>query len=77
MQRYRHYGTTYSSSSAPVEEVHAEEEVSTEEEVFEEDTEPLVEEGVRPEVQQTGKSGVLTWLCSVRPWFLTVMFWLG
>lgn len=52
MQRYRRYGA---SSSAPVEEVHAEDEVSSEEEVFQEDTEPLVE------VQQMGKSGELAW----------------
>ncbi|XP_055364049.1 aspartyl/asparaginyl beta-hydroxylase isoform X3 [Betta splendens] len=58
MQRYRRYGA---SSSAPVEEVHAEDEVSTEEEVFEQDTEPLVEGGGQAEVQQTGgvtKDGV-------------------
>lgn len=53
MQRYRHYGTSYSSSpssSVPVEEVHAEEEV------YEEEPEPLIEE--EPVVQETGRTGV-------------------
>nr|XP_046226663.1 aspartyl/asparaginyl beta-hydroxylase isoform X7 [Scatophagus argus] len=52
MQRYRHYGNSYSSStsSVPVEEVHAEEEEYAEKEVYEEEVEPLIQE----EVQETG-----------------------
>lgn len=75
MQRYRHYGTSYSSSpssSVPVEEVHAEEEV------YEEEPEPLIEE--EPVVQETGRTGVwidLVWfgLSSYLAWFGLV--WLG
>lgn len=70
MQRYRHYGTSCSSSpsSVPVEEVHAEEEVYTEEEVYEEEAELLMqeeEEEEEPVVQETGRIGVqigLVWL---------------
>ncbi|XP_040921583.1 aspartyl/asparaginyl beta-hydroxylase isoform X2 [Toxotes jaculatrix] len=54
MQRYRHYGVSYTSSSpssAPVQEVHAEE-VYTEDEVYEEE-EPLIEEGVQAVAQET------------------------
>ncbi|XP_071340499.1 aspartyl/asparaginyl beta-hydroxylase-like isoform X10 [Trachinotus anak] len=56
MQRYRHYGASYSSSlpsSAPVEEVQAEEEAYTEEEVYE-DEELLIEDAVQDVVQETG-----------------------
>ncbi|XP_059183063.1 aspartyl/asparaginyl beta-hydroxylase isoform X2 [Centropristis striata] len=63
MQRYRHYGTSYSSSppSAPVEVIQAEEqevqeeeeEVYTEEEVCEEEAEPLIQEEVEPVDQET------------------------
>lgn len=62
MQRYRRYGTSFSSSiaPAPVEEVHAEEELPTEKEEYEEETEPLVEKGVWPVDQETGESDVLT-----------------
>uniref|UniRef100_UPI0037E87B5B aspartyl/asparaginyl beta-hydroxylase isoform X5 n=1 Tax=Semicossyphus pulcher TaxID=241346 RepID=UPI0037E87B5B len=66
MQRYRQYGTSYSSSPspppAPVEEIHAdeeeevysEEEVYTEEEVYEEEVAPLIQEEAEPVVQETG-----------------------
>ncbi|XP_044032038.1 aspartyl/asparaginyl beta-hydroxylase isoform X8 [Siniperca chuatsi] len=56
MQRYRHYGTSSSPSSAPVEEVHAEEEeeVYSEEEVYEEEAEPLIQDEVEPVVQEPG-----------------------
>ncbi|XP_037612921.1 aspartyl/asparaginyl beta-hydroxylase isoform X9 [Sebastes umbrosus] len=66
MQRYRRYGTSYPppASSAPVEEVHAEEECTeeevdeeecAEEEVYEEEeVEPLIQEEVEPVVQETG-----------------------
>ncbi|KAM8731898.1 aspartyl/asparaginyl beta-hydroxylase-like isoform 3-T3 [Acanthopagrus schlegelii] len=60
MQRYRQYGSSYSSSSpssVPVEEVHTaeeEEEVYTEEEVYEEEAEPLIQEDMEPVVQETG-----------------------
>ncbi|XP_051249333.1 aspartyl/asparaginyl beta-hydroxylase isoform X4 [Dicentrarchus labrax] len=49
MQRYRHYGASYSSSpsSVPVEEVHAEEE-----EAYEEEAEPLIQEEEEPVVQE-------------------------
>jgi len=63
MQRYSHYGASYSSPSpaAPVEEIHAEqEEVYTEEEVNEEEEEeeeePLIEEEMQPVVQETGRT---------------------
>lgn len=57
MQRYRSYGTSYSSSpssSVPVDEVHAEEEeVYTEEE---QEEELLTQEQLA--VQETGRTGV-------------------
>ncbi|XP_062235153.1 aspartyl/asparaginyl beta-hydroxylase-like isoform X11 [Platichthys flesus] len=59
MQRYRHYGASYSSSSAPVEEAEAkedeeeEEEEYAEEEVCEEE-QPLLEEGVQTVIQDIG-----------------------
>lgn len=57
MQRYRHYGT--SSSSAPVEDVHTEEEeeeeVYTEEEVYEGEAEPLIQEEAESVAQETGR----------------------
>ncbi|XP_049420583.1 aspartyl/asparaginyl beta-hydroxylase isoform X7 [Epinephelus fuscoguttatus] len=56
MQGYRHYGTSYpvSPSSAPVEEIHAEEEeeeeeVYAEEKVYGEEAEPLIQEEVEKE----------------------------
>ncbi len=72
MQRYRHYGTSYSSSpsSVPVEEVHSEEEVFTEEEA-----EPLTEEEVEPVLHETGRIGLpvdLVWF----GWDL-VLIWFG
>uniref|UniRef100_A0A3Q2WAE5 Un-named hu7910 n=1 Tax=Haplochromis burtoni TaxID=8153 RepID=A0A3Q2WAE5_HAPBU len=55
MERYRHYGTSYTSSpgAAHVEEIHAEEEV---EEVMytEEEVEPLLEDETQPLLQETG-----------------------
>ncbi|XP_039982986.1 aspartyl/asparaginyl beta-hydroxylase isoform X4 [Xiphias gladius] len=59
MQRYRHFGASYSSSSlssAPVEEVHDDEEEVYTEEVYEEEEEeePLIEEGVQAVVEDTG-----------------------
>ncbi|XP_039646654.1 uncharacterized protein LOC120552560 isoform X2 [Perca fluviatilis] len=60
MQRYRHYGSSYppSPSSAPVEEIHAEEEEEEEEvfteEVYEEEAEPLIQKEAEPVVQETG-----------------------
>lgn len=83
MQRYRHYGTSYSSSpsSVHIEEVHAEdedeEEVYTEEEVYEEEAEPLTREEVEPVVQETGRIGLpvgLVWfgLGSYLAWFDSV-----
>lgn len=75
MQRYRHYGSS-SASSAPVEEIHAEEE----EEVFteEEEAEPLIQEEAEP-VVQTGRTGEgatfdLVWF-GLR--FLFSLVWLG
>lgn len=67
MQRYRHYGNSYSSSqpsSAPVEEVHAEEEV------FEEEGEP-------PVVQEPGRTSGL--MRSGPDWagFSSGLVWLG
>ncbi|KAF1373309.1 hypothetical protein PFLUV_G00259190 [Perca fluviatilis] len=59
MQRYRHYGSSYppSPSSAPVEEIHAEEEEEEEEvfteEVYEEEAEPLIQKEAEPVVQET------------------------
>ncbi|XP_068437496.1 aspartyl/asparaginyl beta-hydroxylase-like [Clinocottus analis] len=61
MQRYRHYGTSFPPPSpAPVEELHAEEEeeeeeeVYTEEEVYGEEAEPLIQEEAEPVGQETG-----------------------
>lgn len=55
MERYRHYGTSYTSSpgAAHVEEIHAEEEEEVEEVMYtEEEVEPLLE----PLVQETGRT---------------------
>ncbi|XP_069368387.1 aspartyl/asparaginyl beta-hydroxylase isoform X17 [Paralichthys olivaceus] len=59
MQRYRQYGASYSSPSAPVEEAEAQEEEEEEEDEYAEEEvceeeEPLVEEGVQDVVQGTG-----------------------
>ncbi|XP_034999145.2 aspartyl/asparaginyl beta-hydroxylase isoform X1 [Hippoglossus stenolepis] len=58
MQRYRHYGASYSSSSAPVAEAEAQEEEDEEEEYAEEEVceeeQPLLEAGVQAVVQDTG-----------------------
>lgn len=57
MQRYRSYGTSYSSSpssSVPVDEVHAEEEEGYTEE--EQEEELLTQEQLA--VQETGRTGV-------------------
>lgn len=61
MERYRHYGTSYTSSpgAAHVEEIHAEEEEEEEvEEVMytEEEVEPLLEDETQPLLQETGRT---------------------
>ncbi|XP_039473114.1 aspartyl/asparaginyl beta-hydroxylase isoform X3 [Oreochromis aureus] len=56
MERYRHYGTSYTSSpgAAHVEEIHAEEEEEVEEVMYtEEEVEPLLEDETQPLVQET------------------------
>ena len=80
MQRYRQYGSSYSSSSpssVPVEEVHTaeeEEEVYTEEEVYEEEAEPLIQEDMEPVVQETGR--IRVWPVDL-VWFGLVLIWPG
>lgn len=75
MQRYRHYGTSYppSPASAPVEEIHAEEE--EEEEVYEEEAEPLIQEEAEPVVQETGRIFVGMRVDPV--WFGSYLAWFG
>uniref|UniRef100_A0AAX7UHS8 Un-named hu7910 n=1 Tax=Astatotilapia calliptera TaxID=8154 RepID=A0AAX7UHS8_ASTCA len=56
MERYRHYGTSYTSSpgAAHVEEIHAEEEEVEEVMYTEEEVEPLLEDETQPLLQETG-----------------------
>lgn len=73
MQRYRHYGTSYSSSpssAAPVEELHAEEE-GVEEVYTEEEAELLTQE----EVQEAGRTDV--WVGPVRFRLGSELVWSG
>lgn len=71
MQRYRHYGTSNSSSSsaAPVEEIHAEEETEYgKEEVYEEEMQAVVQETGRTNGQM--RFGLVQIrLCSYLDWF--------
>lgn len=73
MQRYRHYGTSYSSSTSsavPVEELHAEEEEEVEEVYTEEEAELLTQEAGRTDVWvdplRFGLGSDLVWFGLVR-----------
>lgn len=74
MQRYRHYGTSYSSSTSsavPVEELHAEEEEEVEEVYTEEEAELLTQE----ETQEAGRTDV--WVDPLRFGLGSDLVWFG
>lgn len=77
MQRYRHYGTSYSSSTSstssavPVEELHAEEQEEVEEAYTEEEAELLTQE----ESQEAGRTDV--WVDPVRYGLGSDLVWFG